>query len=358
MQEIKNIMPNKIYTRLAHRLDELPNRFPATQSGIEFDMLAKVFTPEEAELACVMDLNAEPASVIAGRAALDPKETRNTLKRMVAKGLIDLKKGEGEFTYALRPFVVGFYEGQLARMDVKMAELFEQYYRETRGGVLHPAPALHRVIPVGRAIPITVNIDPYERASELLEKAQSWGVRECICRKQQRLLGKGCQHTLETCLVFAPVKNAFDRSNVDRALTKEEALNILLETEEEGLVHSSGNFRDGIEYICNCCTCCCGIMRGIAEYGIISAIAHSDFQIAVQKENCSACGVCIERCQFNALSIPDSVLVADLKRCVGCGLCVLVCLTDAIHLEHRGTGENLVPPADILEWRTQRQKIL
>jgi Na+-translocating ferredoxin:NAD+ oxidoreductase subunit B len=351
-------MPNEIYIRLAQRLDELPNRFPATQSGIEFDMLEKVFTLEEAELACVMDLKAEPASVIAGRAALDPKKTRDTLKRMVAKGLIDLKKGEGEFTYALRPFVVGFYEGQLARMDVKMAELFEQYYRETRGGVLRPAPALHRVIPVGRAIPITVNIDPYERASELLEKAQSWGVRECICRKQQHLLGKGCQHTLETCLVFAPVKNAFDRSNVDRALTKEEALSILLETEEEGLVHSSGNFRDGIEYICNCCTCCCGIMRGIAEYGIISAIAHSDFQIAVQKENCSACGVCIERCQFNALSIPDIVLVADLKRCVGCGLCVLVCPTDAIHLEHRGTGEHLVPPADILEWRRQRQKIL
>jgi Na+-translocating ferredoxin:NAD+ oxidoreductase subunit B len=351
-------MPNEIYTRLAKRLDELPNRFPATQSGIEFDMLAKVFTPEEAELACAMDLNAEPAPVIAERAALDPKETRDMLKRMVAKGLIDLKKGEGEFTYALRPFVVGFYEGQLARMDVKMAELFEQYYRETQGGVLRPAPALHRVIPVGRAIPITVNIDPYERASELLEKAQSWGVRDCICRKQQHLLGKGCQHKLETCLVFAPVKNAFDRSNVDRVLTKEEALSILLETEEDGLVHSSGNFRDGIEYICNCCTCCCGIMRGIAEYGIVSAIAHSDFQITVQKENCTACGVCIERCQFNALSIPDIVLVADLKRCVGCGLCVLVCPTDAIHLEHRGTRENGVPPADILEWRRQREKIL
>ena len=57
-----------------------------------------------------------------------PKETRDTLKRMTAKGLIDLKKGDGEFTYALRPFIVGFYEGQLPRMDKEMAELFEQYY--------------------------------------------------------------------------------------------------------------------------------------------------------------------------------------------------------------------------------------
>jgi electron transport complex protein RnfB len=349
---------NDIYKRLAQRLDELPNRFPATRSGIEFAMLAKIFTPEEAEIACAMFLEAEPASVIAERTGIGPKETRDTLKRMVAKGLIDLKKGEREFTYAMRPFVVGFYEGQLAQMDVEMAELFEKYYRETQGGVLRPTPALHRVIPVDRAIPLKVNIDPYERASDLLEKAQSWGVRDCICRKQQRLLGKGCHHKLETCLVFAPVRNAFDRSKVDRALTKEEALSILIETEEAGLVHSSGNFRGGIEYICNCCTCCCGIMRGIAEYGIMSAIAHSDFQIVVVEESCSACGVCIDRCQFKALSIPDTILAADLKRCVGCGLCVLVCPTDAIHLERRETGEILVPPADIREWRKQREKIL
>jgi hypothetical protein len=210
---------------------------------------------------------------------------------MVVKGLIDLKKGEGEFTYALRPFVVGFYEGQLPRMDVEMAGLFEQYYRETQGGVLRDTPALYRVIPVGRSIPLKVNIDPYERATELLEGAQSWGVRDCICRKQQRLLGKGCHHMLETCLVFAPIKNAFDRSKVDRALTKEEALQILFNTEEAGLVHSSGNYRDGIEYICNCCICCCGIMRGIAEYGIISAVAHSDFQISIESDNCSGCSV-------------------------------------------------------------------
>jgi electron transport complex protein RnfB len=347
-------MQNEIYRRLAQRLDELPNRFPATQSGIELQMLAKLFIPEEAGLACIMQLEAESVASIAGRANLDPKETRDILKRMAAKGLIDLKRGEGEFTYALRPFVVGFYEGQLSRMDVEMAGLFEQYYRETQGSVLRYTPALHRVIPVGRSIPLKINIDPYERATELLESAQSWGVRDCICRKQQQLLGKSCHHKLETCLVFAPIKNAFDRSKIDRALTKEEALQILFDTEEAGLVHSSGNYRDGIEYICNCCICCCGIMRGIAEYGIMSAVAHSDFQIALESDQCSGCGVCIERCQFKALSLPDTVLIADLKRCVGCGLCILVCPTDALHLKRRDSGETLVPPADMKEWRTQR----
>jgi electron transport complex protein RnfB len=347
-------MHQEVYRRLAQTLDALPNRFPSTRSGVEFLLLSKLFTPEEAALACMLRLEPAPASDIASRAGSDPKETRNTLKRMVAKGLIDIKKGEGEFAYALRPFVVGFYEGQLPRMDAEMAALFEQYYHETKGGILRDTPSLHRIIPVGRAIPLQVEIHPFERATEILEGALSWGVRDCICRKQQQLLGKNCGHPLESCLVFAPVKNAFDRSTVDRAITKEEALQILRMTEEAGLVHSSGNYRDGIEYICNCCTCCCGIMRGIAEYGIMSAVARSDFQIALDPDSCSACGDCIERCQFHALSLSVAVLDIDIARCMGCGLCVVACPTDGLHLERRKPGEVSLPPADIREWRARR----
>ncbi len=347
-------MSEEVYRKLAQCLDTLPNRFPATQSGVEFRMLAKLFTPEEAALALAMSLEPQSYPVIAAKAGGVPKETRDTLKRMAAKGLIDLKKGEGEFLYALRPFVVGFYEGQLPRMDAEMAELFERYYHETKGGVLRSAPALHRVIPVEKAIPVQINIHPYERASEMIEAAQAWGVRECICRKQQHLLGKTCRHQLETCIVFAPVKNAFDRSTVDRAITKEEALRILQETEEAGLVHSSGNYREGHEYICNCCICCCGIMRGIAEYGIMSAIAHSDFQAAVNEDLCNACEACLSRCQFKALSIPESTVAVDLNRCVGCGLCVIVCPTEALYIELRSPEEIAVPPANIAEWRARR----
>jgi electron transport complex protein RnfB len=348
-------MPNDIYRNLAQRLDAIPNGFTATESGVELRLLAKIFTPEEAGLAGVMRLTTEPAADIAARAGVDPEAAYRALKGMARKGLIRAKKGEGGLAFGLMPFVVGIYEEQLPRMDAELAALFEAYYQETRGGgIVSDAPPVHRVIPVGQAIPFDVEIFPYEQASELLEAARSWGVRDCICRVQQGLVGKGCDRPVENCLVFAPIEGAFDHSQVSRPITKEEALRILSEAEEAGLVHSAANYRDRHYYICNCCTCCCGVMRGVAEFGLPTAIAHSDFRAVVDAEVCAGCGDCLERCQFGALSIPEYICTVNYACCVGCGLCATECSTGALSLERRPEGEVPPPPADIKEWMVQR----
>jgi Pyruvate/2-oxoacid:ferredoxin oxidoreductase delta subunit len=348
-------MTEDIYRKLARRLDAIPNGFSATESGVELRLLAKIFTPQEAALASVMRLTREPAVVIAARASVDPGVAYDTLKGMARKGLIRFTKGEGQLLFGLMPFVVGFFEEQLPRMDAELATLFEQYLHETQGGsIVRDAPAVHRVIPVGEAIPVDLEIFPYERATELLEGAKSWGVRDCVCRVQQQLVGKGCDRPIENCLVFAPIEGAFDHSEVDRAITKEEALRILHEAEEAGLVHSTGNYRDGHNYICNCCTCCCGVLRSVAEFGVPTTAVRSDFHTVVDVEACIGCGDCLERCQFGALSVPEDVCVVDYDRCVGCGLCATVCPTEALYLERRPEGEVPPPPADIKEWMVQR----
>jgi ferredoxin len=188
----------------------------------------------------------------------------------------------------------------------------------------------------------------------LLEEAKSWGVRDCICRVQQRLLGKGCDHPVEVCLLFAPVEGFFDHSKEDRPLTKEEALGILHQAKEAGLVHSSGNYRDGHMYICNCCTCSCAVLRGVAEFGHLTTIAHSDFRSVVDAELCAGCGDCIEQCQFGALSVPEEVCVVDYARCIGCGLCTVVCPTEALHLERLPEDKRSLPPVNFQEWMAQR----
>ncbi len=347
-------MTDPLYRQLAQHLDAIPNGYPATQSGIELRMLERLFTPDEARLACVMRLESEPPAVIAARLGLDPAETRKALKAMAMKGLVGFERKDGQLAFALMPFIVGFYEAQLPRMDAELAAMFEQYYQESHGAMMRAQPSVHRVIPVGEAVPVEIEVFPYERASELINGARAWGVRNCICRVQQHLIGKGCDRPLETCLVFAPIEGAFNGSPMDRAITREEALQILRQTEDAGLVHSTGNYRDGIEYICNCCTCCCGIMRGIAEFGIPTAIARSDFLTAVDDGRCTGCGECIERCPFHALAVLELLVEVDAARCMGCGLCAAACTTEALHLERRAIGERVSPPADLNAWRALR----
>jgi electron transport complex protein RnfB len=349
-------MQEETYRNLARRLDEIPNGFPASQNKVELQLLAKLFSPEEAGLASLMSLTPETADAIGERAGIDPKQAFQILKGMAAKGLIGFRRGDSQVAFHLIPFVVGFYENQLPRIDTEMATLVEQYFLETGGAFLREGPALHRVIPVGEAIPFKLEIFPYEHASQILEGAKSWGVRDCICRVQQHLVGKGCDHPVEVCLTFAPFEGAFDHSEVDRAITKDEALRILHQAEEAGLVHSTGNYIKGTSYICNCCTCCCGILRGISEFDIPTAVARSNFYTVVDEELCNGCGECPDRCPFGALAVPDYTAEIDYGRCVGCGLCASACSLEALHLERRPAEEVLLPPADHRDWMAKRSR--
>ena len=242
-------MPEDVYRRLAQTLDATPQGFPATESGVELRLLAKIFAPEEAALAAVMRPKWEPAASIAARAGVDPQVAYHTLKAMARRGLLYFDRKDRQLVFSLMPFVVGFYEEQLPRMDRELAELFERYFQEIRGLFSAHSPSVHRVIPVEEAVPAGIQIYPYERATELLENAKAWGVRDCICRVQQKLIGKGCERPVENCLSFAPVEGVFDHSETTRAISKEEALRLLHEAEEAGLVHSPGNYRDGNNYI-------------------------------------------------------------------------------------------------------------
>jgi Pyruvate/2-oxoacid:ferredoxin oxidoreductase delta subunit len=340
----------EVYRRLARRLDAIPNGFPATESGIELRLLAKMFEPHEAALAAVMKLTKEPAADIAARAGIDKKTARRTLKQMTKKGLIRAGRGERELVYWLMPFAFGVYEYQFPRLDEEMAQLFEAYYLESRAGIMRETPSIHRVIPVEEAIEVDLEIFPYERATAMIEDAKSWGVRDCICRVQQKLVGKGCDTPIENCLSFAPVEGAFDDRPTMRPLTKQEALQILQQAADAGLVHSTGNYRDGNHYICNCCTCCCGVLRGVAEFGMPTAIARSDFRAVVDAELCIGCESCLKRCQFGALSVPEGGCEVDYGRCVGCGVCVSSCPVDALSLRRRKEREQVAVPLDNDAW--------
>jgi len=346
-------MTESIYRQLARRLDAVPNGFPATESGVEIRLLARLFTPEQARLAAVMRLTPEPSAEIAARAGVPAEEAHRALKGMARLGLIRTETEGRALAFGLLPFVVGFWEAQRPRLDRDLAELMEDYLAETRADPMAAAPGLQRVIPVGRAIHTDVSVFPYERAEALVEGARSWAVGPCICRVQRRLVGQACVAPEEACLWFAPVPNAFRGDGDVRVLTREEALQLLADCEEAGLVHTALNQQEGISYICNCCPCCCGILRGAIEFGRRGALAPSAFRVVVDNEACAACGACLERCHFGALTLGDEGAAVDEGRCVGCGLCASACPQGALRLERR-EGVDLVPPVDEAAWGALR----
>jgi Na+-translocating ferredoxin:NAD+ oxidoreductase subunit B len=348
-------MEKSSYKQLAERLDALPNGFPPTEDGVELRMLARLFTPEEAELASQLRLTKEVPEQVAKRLGREPAEVRALLKGMARRGLIAAGRTEGGLGYGLLPFVVGIYENQAGNIDKELALLFEAYYKQAFATVMTTQPQYHRVIPVNESIKVDMEVRPFESAANLVEDAQAWGVLDCICRKQKALIGEGCDHPLDVCMTLANVPDAFNGNPVIRALTREEALGTLQRAAQAGLVHSVSNNQKGVHYICNCCTCSCGILRGMAELGIANVVAHSSYINQVDDLLCNGCETCLDYCQFGALTLgEDAVVQLNAIRCVGCGVCVPQCPNDALGLVLRPEEELILPPETIKEWGAQR----
>jgi Pyruvate/2-oxoacid:ferredoxin oxidoreductase delta subunit len=349
-------MTDDVYRRLAQRLDTLPNGFPPAEDGAELRILEYLFTPEEAELASNLRLTLETPKEIATRLGRDPRAVRTMLKVMTRKGLIKADRAEKGLGYGLMPFVVGIYEYQIGHIDAEFAQLFEDYYHEAFSQMMKVAPKFHRVIPVEETVRNDMEVRPFESATSIVESAQAWGVVDCICRVQKALIGDPCGHPIDVCMVLHERPGVFDNSSVVQALTKDEALATLKRAADAGLVHSVSNSQDGHTYICNCCTCSCGILRGMADLGIANVIARSAFVNTVDPELCVACENCIEYCQFDALALDEDGFCIEINdtRCVGCGVCVPACPEEALTLVRRPEDEVLPVPPTHDDWLKER----
>ncbi|MBP1693306.1 MAG: hypothetical protein H6Q37_1189 [Chloroflexi bacterium] len=346
------------YRQLADKLDALPNGFPSTSSGAELRLLAKLFTPEEAGLAAQLTASLRtPAQIIPTCGPdTDLKTITQTLKGMARKGLIDAGRTDDGLGFKLLPFVVGIYEMQNGHIDAELALLFEDYFQQAFAGVLSIQPALHRVIPVTESVQIDMEVRPYESAAELIEQAKAWGVTDCICRTQKSLIGQACEHPIDVCMSFGPNEGMFDNHPLVHALTREQAYATLQRAARAGLVHTVSNSQEGVWYMCNCCTCGCGILRGMAEMGLANAVARSSFVNQVDPDRCILCEACLPYCQFQALELMDGGMNVNELRCIGCGVCVSACPEGALGLVRRPESELLPVPIDHAEWAALRSK--
>jgi ferredoxin len=349
-------MPD-VFKRLAKKLDSLPQGFPATEEGIELQILRKIFAPEDAEIALRLKPYPESAGRIASRLGRPVEAAREVLDEMAERGQIGSFKVHGKRRYCLVPFVVGIYEFQLGRMDRELAELCEAYAPHLSSTLGGSEPALARVVPVNRRLDNRTTVLASDDVRTMLDGAQSFRVMNCICRTEKELTESPCTHTHEVCLAFSREENAWDGgSPVDgRTITREEAIEVLDKAEEEGLVHCTYNFEHDSMFICNCCSCCCGIMHLLTEYHTPYGLVRSNWEAVIDEELCEACGVCAnERCPVEAIELDDLAYRVLSDRCIGCGVCVLTCPTEAMSLTPRPEAERTAPPRNIVEWSVER----
>jgi electron transport complex protein RnfB len=345
-----SVLGDDVYERLAEALNRLPNGFPRTPSNVELRVLKKMFSPEEASIASHLTGSMESVEAIGKRVGLSPEETEARLVMMAKRGLSWTRREGGEPLFRLAPFVVGIYESQRESMDHELAHLVEEYMANGgAAGIMGPQPALHRVVPARRGVK-TEWILPYEDVRAILLNSKTFRLNDCVCRVQQDYVGRRCSFPLRTCLNFSSVK----RKPSEDDISKEEALAFLDKAEEMGLVHTVSNVMKGLGYVCNCCGCCCGILRGITDWGVENSVACSNYYAVIDADECLGCGVCRKRCQVHAISEKDGVSVVNREKRIGCGLCVTGCPNGVAKLRRKPESEIVSPPADSEAWEHER----
>jgi len=224
------------YIKLREFLDTLASGFPETPTGVELKILKKLFTPEQAEL--TMRLTEEPESVvdIAARIDVDEAELAPKLEEMAQKGLIyRVRKGDQRL-YRACQFLIGIYEFQLKSLDKEFCELFEEYLPYYGISVKNVKTKQLRVIPVESAVSTVSPVATYNKVRDLVRDQETIAVTQCICSKEQELLGNKCFKPIETCLGFGDFAQYYLENNMGRAISVDEALKILDQAEELGLV--------------------------------------------------------------------------------------------------------------------------
>ncbi len=348
-------MNDSIYKKLARVLDTLPNGFPPTESGIEIKLLKKIFTPEQAEMFCELRLTMETADEVSLRTGRDPLQTRDILETMREDGQVfSVKFGEFRW-YKMMPWVFGIFEFQNDRMDREMAILLDEYQPFFEESFTAYTPQLMQVLPVEEEIKGVHEALPFEKISALIEQSQSFKVMDCVCKKKMRLTGHACDRPLQVCMAMAPIPDAFEDYGSGRTLTRQQAYELLKETEDMALVHLTFNLQHGRIFICNCCSCCCGVLLSINRFNVPAAqVVNSMYVADINTDACTGCGICAsERCQVNAIA-PGDVYGIIKERCIGCGLCITTCPASAMKLVRKPESEIAVPPLTENEWFEER----
>jgi len=343
-------MNDDVYTTLCEALAQRPGRYQGLDIPEFYSLARELFTPEEAAVCAAQPRGLQSARDIAQVMSKDEAEVAAVLESMARKGLCFTMKKNDQTLYAPLPLIPGIFEYQFMRgtttdHDRRIARLVRQFkeaYDRAQGVPQETFPST-RVIPVNRKIEARNRIHTYDQVLSYIDQYDDIAVATCYCRHQAWLIDENdhCDNPDEVCLQFgAGARFVIDRG-MGRRIDKDKAREILEQCEEAGLVHSTVNRQD-IDWLCNCCSCHCVLLKSALATPKPGLFMNSGFQPLVDPELCTACGTCVERCPTQAMALNEEGVAAfNPDRCIGCGVCATGCPEDAITLDER---QGVPPP--------------
>ncbi len=341
------------YSDLVDRL----NRFPqgAPPSELLNKILKVLFSDREAQLVALMPIKPFTAEKASRIWKMDLNTTKKILDALADRALLVDMEQNGQQEYALPPPMAGFFEFSMMRVrndiDQKaLSELFYQYLNveedfvrelftrgETQlGRVFVHEPALSEEN--------ALHVLDYERASEIIQTASHIGVGICYCRHKMEHLGRACKAPMDICMTFNTTAASLTKHGHARQIDSVECMDLLQQAYDHNLVQFGENVREGVNFICNCCGCCCEAMIAARRFSILNPVHTTNFIPVLNDPACNGCSKCVNVCPVEAMTLVSAndphhpnrkKAMLNEERCLGCGVCVRSCPSGTIILKSR-----------------------
>ncbi len=342
-----------VYDRLTDRLNRFPQGAPPSEHL--FRILSILFSEREAALVAALPIKPFGVAKAAAIWKVGEGEATRVLDELSSRALLlDLETPEGR-RFVLPPPMAGFFEFSLMRtrtdLDQKaLAEFFYQYLNVEEDFVR--ALFAEGTTQVGRAFVSepalssgnALHVLDFERASEVILTASHLGISRCYCRHKMEHVGRACAAPQDICMTFNASAESLVKHGHARRVDVPEALDLLAQARDLGLVQFGENVRESVNFICNCCGCCCEAMIAARRFAAAHPIHTTAFLPAVDAAACTGCERCVRACPVEALAAVSAndprqprrtVARLEVDRCLGCGVCVRTCRPGALTLEPR-----------------------